>query len=94
MKVSVLVLLFLYIPLETKKGPQISGSFVPGSLVLTLFLFFFPVRQKRRQGEDVYDLKAVCKIRDPWPQPWIKVKNRRGLGGLIETKVSITAYIL
>jgi len=46
------------------------------------------VRQKRRNGDEVYDLKAVCKIRDPWPQPWIKVKSRRGLSGLIESKVS------
>ena len=55
--------------------------------------FFFAVRQKRRNGEEVYDLKAVCKERDPWPQPWIKVKNRRGLGGLIETKVCVPLVI-
>ena len=54
------------------------------SRILSIFSL---VRQKRRNGEDVYDLKAVCKIRDPWPQPWIKVKNRRGLSGLIESKV-------
>lgn len=47
------------------------------------------LRQRRRQGEEnVYDLKATCKIRDPWPQPWIKVKGRRLLGGLIEHKAS------
>ncbi|XP_065673639.1 reticulocyte-binding protein homolog 2a isoform X8 [Hydra vulgaris] len=45
------------------------------------------LRQRRKNGEDVYDLKVVTKIRDEWPQPWIKVKGRRGLEKLIENKV-------
>ncbi|XP_047145980.1 putative leucine-rich repeat-containing protein DDB_G0290503 isoform X2 [Hydra vulgaris] len=45
------------------------------------------LRQRRKNGEDVYDLKVVTKMRDEWPQPWIKVKGRRGLEKLIENKV-------
>merc|ERR1711931_124356 len=39
-------------------------------------------------GEEVYDLKAVCKIRDPWPQPWIRIKGQRLLGSQLENKVT------
>merc|ERR1712142_324931 len=46
------------------------------------------MRQKRKNGEEVYDLKAVCKIRDPWPQPWIKVKGQRQLGSQLADKVT------
>merc|ERR1712142_782532 len=46
------------------------------------------MRQKRKNGEEIYDLKAVCKIRDPWPQPWIKVKGQRQLGSQLADKVT------
>jgi len=46
------------------------------------------MRQKRRNGEETYDLKAVCEIRDPWPQPWIRVKGQRLLGSQLENKVT------
>jgi len=46
------------------------------------------MRQKRKNGEEVYDLKAVCKTRDPWPQPWIKIKGQRLLGSQLEAKVT------
>merc|ERR1712168_1279905 len=32
--------------------------------------------------------KAVCKQRDPWPQPWIKVKGQRQLGSQLADKVT------
>merc|ERR1712142_1039398 len=46
------------------------------------------MRQKRKNGEEIYDLKAVCKLRDPWPQPWIKVKGQRQLGSQLADKVT------
>merc|ERR1719466_442109 len=46
------------------------------------------MRQRRKNGEEVYDLKAVCEIRDPWPQPWIKVKGQRQLGSQLADKVT------
>merc|ERR1712168_1339189 len=46
------------------------------------------MRQKRKNGEEIYDLKAVCKQRDPWPQPWIKVKGQRQLGSQLADKVT------
>jgi len=46
------------------------------------------MRQKRKNGEEIYDLKAVCKVRDPWPQPWIKVKGQRQLGSDLASKVT------
>merc|ERR1712168_436867 len=46
------------------------------------------MRQKRKNGEEIYDLKAVCKQRDPWPQPWIKVKGKRQLGSQLADKVT------
>merc|ERR1711931_578285 len=46
------------------------------------------MRQKRKSGEEIYDLKAVCKQRDPWPQPWIKVKGQRQLGSQLADKVT------
>merc|ERR1712183_411060 len=46
------------------------------------------MRQRRKNGEEIYDLKAVCKIRDPWPQPWIKVKGQRQLGSQLADKVT------
>merc|ERR1719234_625021 len=46
------------------------------------------MRQRRKNGEEIYDLKAVCKVRDPWPQPWIKVKGQRQLGTDLASKVT------
>merc|ERR1712183_874767 len=46
------------------------------------------MRQRRKNGEEIYDLKAVCKQRDPWPQPWIKVKGQRQLGSQLADKVT------
>jgi len=46
------------------------------------------MRQKRKNGEEIYDLKAVCKQRDPWPQPWIKIKGQRQLGSQLADKVT------
>merc|ERR1712002_1239695 len=46
------------------------------------------MRQKRKNGEEICDLKAVCKQRDPWPQPWIKVKGQRQLGSQLADKVT------
>merc|ERR1712042_191716 len=46
------------------------------------------MRQKRKNGEEIYDFKAVCKLRDPWPQPWIKVKGQRQLGSQLADKVT------
>merc|ERR1711962_1136791 len=46
------------------------------------------MRQRRKNGEEICDLKAVCKQRDPWPQPWIKIKGQRQLGSQLADKVT------
>jgi len=46
------------------------------------------MRQRRKNGEEICDLKAVCKQRDPWPQPWIRVKGQRQLGSQLADKVT------
>ena len=48
------------------------------------------MRQRRKNGEEIYDLKAVCKQRDPWPQPWIRVKGQRQLGSQLADKVCVS----